>query len=105
MNPVSGGAALTSFMRFQGAANFLPRQRDAISRDLLVAAHENEVLDLSLRDENPVERITVMLGQRRDVQRVPEVNRQDLKAVDRHVFGHEALEVLQIRPSRFPQSC
>src|SRR5450759_1915038 len=80
--------------------NHLPRHRDGIPRDLLVTAHENEVLDLSLCDENPVERVPVMVGQRRDVQRVPKVNRQDLKAVDRHLFGHEVFEVLrQPQPS------
>ena len=49
--------------RAGGSPNPLPRHRDGISRDLLVAAHENEVFDLSLRDENPVEWVTVMVGQ------------------------------------------
>ena len=97
--PVCRGEEVVSVTSGDGP-NHLPRHRDAISRDLLVAAHENEVFDLSLRDENPVERVAVMVGQRRDVQRVPEVNRQDLKAVDRHVFGHEVFEVLrQPQPS------
>src|SRR5450830_1936481 len=102
----------TAFRTTDYGPNHLPRDRDGIPRDLLVTAHENEVLDLSLCDENPVERVPVMVGQRRDVQRVPEVNRQDLKAVDRHVFGHEVLEVLrQPQPSnprldrKLPSAC
>jgi len=105
-------AIQTAFRTTDYGPNHLPRDRDGIPRDLLVTAHENEVLDLSLRDENPVERVPVMVGQRRDVQRVPEVNRQDLKAVDRHVFGHEVFEVLrQPQPSnprldrKLPSAC
>ena len=89
----------TAFRTTDYGPNHLPRDRDGIPRDLLVTAHENEVLDLSLCDENPVERVPVMVGQRRDVQRVPKVNRQDLKAVGRHVFGHEVFEVLR-QPQR-----
>ena len=40
----------------------LPRHRDGISRDLLVAAHESEVFNLRLRHQNSVEWVAVMVG-------------------------------------------
>ena len=45
-----------------------------------VRAHDCERADLCLHDEQPVERIRMVIGKRRDRQRVIEDNRQDIES-------------------------
>ena len=89
----------TSFVNRAGAprgalrpVRFLPDASDAVLREDCVCRDDPQLLLERLRDQQPVERVAVVEGQARDAGRVPQVDRQGLKAVDGELLGHEAVE-------------
>src|SRR5712692_8239907 len=73
----------------KGMAHHSPEHFDSVSQEDFIGRNNRNVLHQALRNQNPVERIAMMIGERLDVHDVVEHDRKLLDTVDCQLLAQE----------------